>query len=96
MDLIRCNLCHHVSGKSLDKSTCIVGKRGLKSLINANLQSDDGLYDFFLITLKRYRRVEDDEWAHQIYGRINTYVDLVVPEGKYHRSCMQVVYMDAC
>ena len=28
-----------------------------------------------------------------VYGRNNTYVDLVAPEGKYNGSCMQVFYM---
>ena len=47
MDLASCILYHHISGTSLDKSTCIVGERGLKSLINASLQRDDGPHDFF-------------------------------------------------
>ena len=29
----------------------------------------------------------------QVYGRICTCVDLVFPEGKYHRSCMQIFYI---
>ena len=31
--------------------------------------------------------------SHQVYGLINTCVDIVAPEDKCHRSCMQVFYM---
>ena len=47
----------------------------------------------YLSRLKSKIFQRDDEWEHQFYGSINTCVDLVAHEGKYHPSFMQVFYM---
>ena len=47
----------------------------------------------YLSRLKRKFFQRDDEWTHQVYGRISTCVGLVFPDDKYHRSCMQVFHI---
>ena len=67
---------------------------------NGKLRKKNNLEDLTDITTLPYLgrlinkiNEKDDDWAHHVFARINTYVDLVAPEGKYHLSYMQLFYM---